>query len=274
MARSKAMLHRVVATLSVAALLALAALTLAPPAFAQTSGFPDVDPSLPAYEAIGFLSSANIISGYQDGTFGPSDTLKRGQATKMLVLWQELAIATTARPRSPTRRRLPRLRGDRLSPRAGLPGTPTAASSLLDPQPPADGHHHRTGHGLGEHGRLELSAEDVDDTLAGIRRPGRRSPLSPARTSPWPLERPFGGDAKGRLKPKDGITRAQFCLVVFRAEVSIPLGHRRSAQLHRVARPDPGRARPQPCARRSHRSPPRRTASSLSTTPAASSASR
>ena len=28
----------------------------------------------------------------------------------------------------------------------------------------------------------------------------------------------FGGDAEGRLKPQDGITRAQFCLVVYRAE--------------------------------------------------------
>ena len=81
-------------TLSVAALLALAGLTLAPPALAQTPSFPDVDPSLPAYEAIGFLSSASIISGYQDGTFGPSDTLKRGQATKMLVLWQELPMVS------------------------------------------------------------------------------------------------------------------------------------------------------------------------------------
>ena len=49
---------------------------------------------MPAYDAIGFLSGAGIISGYQDGNFGPTDTLKRGQATKMLVLWQGVTPVT------------------------------------------------------------------------------------------------------------------------------------------------------------------------------------
>ncbi len=60
--------------------------------WAQAPRFPDVGSSLPSYDAIGFLSSAGIISGYQNGTFGPGDSLKRGQATKMLVLWKGVPL--------------------------------------------------------------------------------------------------------------------------------------------------------------------------------------
>lgn len=62
------------------------------PAQAKAGGFPDVSPANPAaYDAIYFLSGAGVISGYTDGSFGPGHTLKRGQAAKILVIWREVA---------------------------------------------------------------------------------------------------------------------------------------------------------------------------------------
>ncbi|MBN1629750.1 MAG: S-layer homology domain-containing protein, partial [Thermoleophilia bacterium] len=84
-----------VAFLVAALLLALVWLVFTPAsAQARAPSFPDVDQSMPAYDAIGYLSAAGVISGYVDGSFGPADILKRGQATKMLVLWQNVPLVT------------------------------------------------------------------------------------------------------------------------------------------------------------------------------------
>jgi hypothetical protein len=65
-----------------------------PPPVVPLPTFPDVGSSMSSFQAVGFLNAAGVISGYQNGNFGPSDTLKRGQATKMLVLWQQVPLAT------------------------------------------------------------------------------------------------------------------------------------------------------------------------------------
>ncbi len=49
----------------------------------NSQDFPDVLPDNPFYESIQLASSAGIINGYQNGYFGPYDTLTRGQIAKI-----------------------------------------------------------------------------------------------------------------------------------------------------------------------------------------------
>ncbi len=63
-------------------------LTAAPAPASAASTFPDVGKGHVAYDAIEYMAGAGIISGYNDGSFGPEKTLTRGQATKILVLWR------------------------------------------------------------------------------------------------------------------------------------------------------------------------------------------
>ena len=63
---------------------------------AEPPSFPDVAASNPAHDAIVYLAGAKVISGFANGTFGPDQVLKRGQATKILVSWQEVPLATTS----------------------------------------------------------------------------------------------------------------------------------------------------------------------------------
>jgi hypothetical protein len=53
--------------------------------FAQNSNFPDVPAEHFAYEAIAYLSSKNIVQGYNDGTFRPNALVNRAEALKMIL---------------------------------------------------------------------------------------------------------------------------------------------------------------------------------------------
>ena len=59
--------------------------SIASPAVAASS-FPDVSASHPYYTAIEGMATRGLIEGYTDGTFGPSDLVKRQQFAKMIVL--------------------------------------------------------------------------------------------------------------------------------------------------------------------------------------------
>lgn len=64
------------------------ALSLIPAASqAQTpaTGFSDVTPDTQYNQAITYLKDNNIVQGYADGTFGPSNTINRAEFTKILV---------------------------------------------------------------------------------------------------------------------------------------------------------------------------------------------
>ncbi len=66
------------------------ALAIAAPAAAQS--FPDVPSSHPYYTAVEKMADLGIISGYTDGTFGPSDPVIRQQLAKMIVLTLGLTV--------------------------------------------------------------------------------------------------------------------------------------------------------------------------------------
>ena len=75
-------LRRSIAGLSLLAL--LASMSFAGVAKAQT--FSDVDPDDWYYEYVESLVDLGVVEGYDDGTFGPGDTLNRAQAAKIMVL--------------------------------------------------------------------------------------------------------------------------------------------------------------------------------------------
>ncbi|MBN1629528.1 MAG: N-acetylmuramoyl-L-alanine amidase, partial [Thermoleophilia bacterium] len=65
---------------------------------------------------------------------------------------------------------------------------------------------------------LELSDEQVAEALDKFTDKAKITAVARPYVAVAASEGLFGGDAEGRLKPQDGITRAQFCLVVYRAE--------------------------------------------------------
>ncbi len=53
-------------------------------AYAEQS-FTDIPPDHDAHEAVEFLKSANVISGYEDGTFRPDQKVNRAEALKLII---------------------------------------------------------------------------------------------------------------------------------------------------------------------------------------------
>jgi N-acetylmuramoyl-L-alanine amidase len=185
----------------------------------QTPTFADVGSSSPAFQAVGFLSAAGIISGYKDGNFGPSDTLKRGQATKMLVLWQGVPLNSNA-PSFPDLDDVYRSYVETASAAGWITGYADGRFkpySTLSRQQLAIIMVRAMGW---EDVAQGLSGAQVDATLSAFVDKAKISEVARPYVAVAASEGLFGGDATGNLKPKDGITRAQFCLVVFRAEVS------------------------------------------------------
>ncbi len=63
---------------------------------AEPPSFPNVPASNPAHDAIVYLAGAKVISGFANGTLGPDQVLKRGQATMILVIWQGVPLAAAS----------------------------------------------------------------------------------------------------------------------------------------------------------------------------------
>ncbi|MBU1018880.1 S-layer homology domain-containing protein [Patescibacteria group bacterium] len=75
-------IRRSIAGLTVLALLA----TMSFAGIAKADTFSDVSSSAWYYEYVEDLAGQGVISGYDDGTFGPGDNLNRAQAAKIMVL--------------------------------------------------------------------------------------------------------------------------------------------------------------------------------------------
>jgi hypothetical protein len=70
-------------TRTVSALLSV--LVVLPSASALAAGFPDVPTSHSHYDAIVYVQSEGIVSGYSDSTFRPDTTINRAEFTKIIV---------------------------------------------------------------------------------------------------------------------------------------------------------------------------------------------
>ena len=84
------MLAKVAAATLATALVATVLLVVpgASPAQAHPSTFPDLTETNPAHDAIEFLATRQIVAGTAGGAFEPNALLTRGQAVKMLVVWR------------------------------------------------------------------------------------------------------------------------------------------------------------------------------------------
>jgi hypothetical protein len=69
----------------------LAAGPYVPTAQAHPSTFSDVAETNPIHDAVEALAAEGVVSGYEDGTFRPIASVTRAQATKMLVSWRGLS---------------------------------------------------------------------------------------------------------------------------------------------------------------------------------------
>ncbi len=69
---------------ALAVLLSVAIVVAAPPAARAASSFPDVPPSHTFYTHISWLADQGITYGYADGSFGPDDSVTRGQLAAFL----------------------------------------------------------------------------------------------------------------------------------------------------------------------------------------------
>jgi N-acetylmuramoyl-L-alanine amidase len=207
-------------TVVLAASLVVAFTVLAPsPAAARSTGFPDVGKSHVGYDAIKFLSEAGVISGYASGKFGPDDTLKRGQAIKILVRWQGVPTSTATCPfqdlddtyRAYVRTAYAKGWVAGFGDNAFQPYAPLTREQMAIVMVRAMGW---------EDEAESLSSAEVSSTLAGF---SDRDQIS-AHARPYLAiaikKGLFLGSTDGRLTPQSGITRAQFCLVVVRAELS------------------------------------------------------
>jgi N-acetylmuramoyl-L-alanine amidase len=224
--RQSARARRIAAVLVAVILVVAVFAAVAPPASAASSGFPDVGSSLPSYDAIKFLSAAGIISGYQNGNFGPADTLKRGQATKMLVLWKGVA-PTTGGPTFPDLDDTYRSYVQTACAKGWITGFTNGRFKPYDTlsrQQMAIIMVRAMGW---EETAKGLTASRINEILAEFSDRADIAEVAVPYVATAVAKGLFTGSG-GQFLPKEGITRAQFCLVVYRAELSL------SAQINGV----------------------------------------
>ncbi len=185
------------------------------PAQAQTSSFADVSEANPAHNAIQYLADNSIITGLDNGTFDPNGVLGRGQAVKILVGWRDEPLSAssshftdvdpTYQPYVETALAKGWL--------AGYPDgtfrpydsvTREQAAILVD-----------KSLGLGDQA-LALTAPQIAATLGPFLDAVAVSPSARSYVALAIQKGLISGD-NGRLNPLDPMTRAQFCMVVFRA---------------------------------------------------------
>lgn len=200
--------------------LALIPALVAPaPAWAHDSSFTDVSPNEPAHDAVEYLSGAEAISGYPDGTFHPGVALSRAQAAKILVRQRGLSTAAAVSRQFSDVDALyaPYVEAAaKVGWIAGYSDGTFRPYSLLQRQHMAV----IVVRSLGWSGDAEaLTKAQVDGQLgtfpdaAGIAMEARPYvALALARGL-------FQGGADGHFAPTASITRGQFCLVAYRAEL-------------------------------------------------------
>ena len=207
--------------LSAALLLIAVALVLIPvpgAASAHPSTFPDVAESIPAHDAIEYLAGGGIISGFDDGTFGPTQTLKRGQAAKILVLWRGVTPVTNG-PSFPDLDAVYRSYVETAADQGWVTGFDDGyfrPYSTLTRQQMAIIMVRAMGW---ESEAKGLSPGQIADILATFSDQAGISTTSRAYVA-LAVSRGLFNGSNGEFKPQDGITRGQFCLVVFRADLN------------------------------------------------------
>ncbi|MCL5736221.1 MAG: N-acetylmuramoyl-L-alanine amidase [Actinobacteria bacterium] len=186
---------------------------------AHSSSFSDVSEVIPAHDAIEYLTRSQVIAGFGDGTFGPEKTLTRGQATKVLVLWQELPLAADG-PAFSDVDAVYRSYVGTAAKEGWITGYPDGyfrAYTSLSRQQMAIIMVRAMGW---ETQAQSLSSGEIGEILGAFTDAIRVADVARPYVAMAVQKGLFGG-TNGRFNPGDNITRAQFSLVVFRAELSI-----------------------------------------------------
>ncbi len=204
----------------IVALVALLTLAASGTAQAHPSTFSDVGTSGEGHEAIEYLSAADVVGGYDDGSFRPAVSVSRGQAAKVLVRQAGLAVSSTITTHAFTD--IESVYGPYVEAAAAkgwIVGYPDGTFRTYDPLQ----RQHMAiivVRSMGwEAEALKLTSTQVSQKLSGI----VDASAIPATARPYvalALDRGlFKGDSEGRFNPTDPITRAHFCLVAYRAAV-------------------------------------------------------
>ncbi len=210
---------RVIATVAAALIVVALAPALAAPAQAHESSFSDVSPTERAHDAAEYLSGADVISGYPDGTFHPGVALNRGQAAKILVRQRGLSTTAAASRQFSDVDAVYTPYVETATDQGWIAGY---SDGTFRPYTPLQRQHMAVivVRSLGWSDDAEgLTTSQIDQQLApfadaaGIAVEARPYvALALARGL-------FEGGAGGRFAPTAPITRGQFCLVAYRAEL-------------------------------------------------------
>ncbi len=190
-----------------------------PTTAAAASTFPDVGKSHVAYDAVEYLAGAGIISGFKDGSFGPEKMLTRGQATKILVLWRGIPLKSGG----PYFSDLDVIYGKYVQAAAaqgwitGYDDGRFRAYNTLTREQMAIIMVRAMGW---EADAKKLTKSHTAEILSAFS--DEASITADARQYvALAVERGLFNGSKGQIMPQNGITRSQFSLVVFRAELTM-----------------------------------------------------
>lgn len=189
-------------------------------ASAHPSSFPDVATSSPGHEAVEYLAAAEVVGGYDDGTFRPGISLSRGQAAKILVRQNGLTVASKVTTKAFSD--LESVYGTYVEAAAAkgwITGYPDKTFRTFDPLQ----RQHMAVivvRSLGwEADARALTSAQVAETLGSVSDLARITGNARPYVALALRRGLFQGDKEGRFNPTDPITRAQFALVAYRAEL-------------------------------------------------------
>lgn len=208
--------------LAIPGVLLLAALILGGTALdtaqAHPSTFPDVAETHPAHVAIETLAERDIIAGTLPGDFLPNDPITRAQAAKILVGWQEVAVASGVQHLSDVPEPSVPYVGAALA-MGWMSGFPDGTFRPADPLSRQQMAVIVVRAMELQETALALPTSQVDATLDRFWDEGAISPAARPFLAVAVMKGLLAGDQSGRLNPTAAITRAQFSLVVHRADV-------------------------------------------------------
>ncbi len=191
------------------------------PAYAHSSTFTDVQETDEAHNAIESLTAQGIIEGFADGTFRPNEPLTRAQATKALAIWQDLAPADPSANATSPFTDVDAFYAEYVAAAANAGWVNGFLDGTFRP------YTHLTREQMAiivirslslDAEATSLAAQQVDSVLERFADEGTISPEARPYVALAVMEGLLAGDGE-HLNPLAPLTRAQFSLVLYRADI-------------------------------------------------------
>jgi N-acetylmuramoyl-L-alanine amidase len=190
---------------------------------ARAATFSDIPGSGPTRNAIDYLVGAGVLAGFPDGTFKPERQLTRAQATKILVLQHGVPISKGAGAAgSKNFKDVDALYAPYVDAAVAKGWITGFGNGTFRPYDPLQRQHLAVIMVRSQGWEAEakaLSPEEIAEALEGVTDSARIAPGLLPYVALAVSRGLFQGDADGLFNPTAGITRAQFALVVYRAEL-------------------------------------------------------